>query len=266
MQMLTLARAFYGFLMVIHLWYFARLLRPGALLGAEWLWPAQWLYQLHEPLVGIAFLFVTSFFLHGACIFYPGLRWLKILAFAFLLQLAAAQFSYGKIDHYLHATVYVAFWMAWIRFDHKTLSGPWHANRFFFWAAQLSLMLTYALPGLWKIRKLASTVAMDGWDQINPMAVSLGWEIILQPHSEKYFFDLALQFPQTMMALWILVIAFEVGCAVIPWFPKIQRLWGCAILSFHAGVSVVMAIPFGPAAITTVMVLCAHPYVLRKRD
>ena len=239
---------------------------PGMLARATLtpLWPVSWL-RLVDLRSGV--LAILIFYLCGALVgaIFPTKRWARVLTFLGVFEFSAFENSFGKINHSMHLWVLTAFVLIFLpRIDRANVASRNLRQRFLiiFWGCQAILLLAYSMSGLGKLlggfyqlfigqthiflpgafsmvvaerlQQTHSVSLLGPWLIAHPLA---GWPFILA--------DLYLQF----FSFWA---AFR---------PALHRFWAIALILFHIGSYLFMAINFAPMALLVAILLLNSPFV-----
>lgn len=257
----SLLRAFYAVLIFHDYWSFYRYAKMTSFVGASWLWPVAWMSWLTDAqqVACAGALLIAALFTHTLNLMKPGWVPGKLLGAVLLLELVALANSFGKINHSMHGFVLAAFPLALISFGGKANALNSVKNRLYFWGAQTAFLMTYFLPGVWKLETYISDVSLSNFFEIHPIRNSFSWAQVENFRPAPPGFDWFVSAPVDHL-LWLGVIAFEVACIAVPFLPGIQRLWGCALFLFHAAVSFLIDVHFQPASLLALVLLSLHPY------
>jgi hypothetical protein len=239
---------------------------PGLLARATLnpLWPVAWL-RLVDLRSGV--LAILIFYLSGAFLgaIFPGQRWARALTFLGVFEFYAFENSFGKINHSMHLWVLTAFIFIFLPHLERANQTPRSLRQRFliiFWGCQAILLLAYTMSGLGKLvggfyqifagqihiflpgafsmvvaerlQQTASASLLGPWLIAHPLA---GWPFMLA--------DLYLQF----FSFWA---AFR---------PALHRFWAIALILFHIGSYLFLAINFAPMALLVAILLLNSPFV-----
>jgi hypothetical protein len=233
------------------------------------LWPVAWLHlvDLRSGILAILILYLSGAFL-GAI--FPTQRWARVLAFLGVFEFSAFENSFGKINHSMHLWVLTAFILIFLPQIESANETPRHLRQrclIIFWGCQAILLLAYSMSGLGKLlggfyqffigqthiffpnafsmvvaerlQQTASVSLLGPWLIAHPLA---GWPFMLA--------DLYLQF----FSFWA---AFR---------PTLHRFWAIALILFHIGSYLFLAINFAPMALLVAILLLNSPFARANDD
>lgn len=261
----TAARIFYAFplfWLATHL----HLLRP--LLEAEhfrFVWSVAWIGlvgpELGVPMV-LGFAFLTAML--GALA--PEYRALRIAVFLGLFQTLGVLFSFGKIHHLMHATLFTAFVFAVFlpdaafRARHAQRAERQHALLAFH-AAQTMLALTYSLAGVGKLLGSAYQLAQGQITPLHPEALARHIaDRLLQTHPESLLGDLMIEYGALLWPMMLATLYLQLFALVAVFRPRLHRLWGLGLMSFHTVTGLTMTIDFTPNILLLGILYLASPF------
>lgn len=254
--------AFYGLKGIIVIRHAGHFFHSRDLSHADWLWPLSWLDLVSAPHLWITFLFALSALLPFLAVFRPFNPQLKFVEACAFFFFAAAVNSFGKIDHNLHAFLFSSFFLAFIgrgknSETQKTNSGALQA-------ASASLLFIYGMAGIWKLRHYLRALfdSQTTWDALlHPLSYHLGRNFIENGHDSPLVRWLLESGAFFQTSAWMLVAVFETLCLLVIFRPKIYRIWGCAIILFHASTDLVMNITFEENQLLALLLLILFPVV-----
>lgn len=267
-------RAFSRAYWLVKIYYGVLLFFPIALLP-EWsgilerptlipLWPIAWLHwvDLRSGTLGILICYLGGSLL-GAIL--PAKRWARILAFLGVFEFCAFENSFGKINHSMHLWVLTAFiliFLPHIQQPHQTSRDVRQRFLNVFWGCQAILLLAYSMSGLGKLLggfyqlftgqihiflpSAFSIVVAERLQQTNSVSLLGPW-LIAHPWAGWPFMivDLYLQ----LFSFWA---AFR---------PALHRFWAIALILFHIGSYLFLAVNFAPMALLVALLLLNSPFV-----
>lgn len=262
-QTFTLVRVFYG----LHLLHLASALKSWnrwlELEKIDGLWPLAWGAHLPAPLVAsqVVVLYALGIV---AVLIWPH-RWpARALLFMGLLQRAALDNSFGKVDHGFHAWIYVSFVLIFL--PDGTLSQLRHSislrQRYLLvWAGgQGMLLMIYSLAGWWKVyfgiqQVLKGQVGVFSLRGFSYMTA----DRLLQTNSDSVLGPLIIEMPHLGWLLLVAGIYVELVALVVLFRPSLLRLWGVALAGLHLGSLLVLTVGFESNIILGIVLLVASP-------
>lgn len=238
---------------------------------AELVWPVAWLAwvgpEWGAPVVLV--LFGVSALLAPLR---PDLRIVRLAVALGLLEVLALSFSFGKIHHLMHATLFTSVIFAVFLPDAAFRpAGASRRERALtlraFSAAQGMLCLTYSLAG---VGKLLGTVYQGALGQMTP----------LHPNAlAVHIADRLLQtYPETTLGPWMIAHApwlwpamlatlyIQTFALAAAFRPRLHRLWALGLIGFHAVTALSMTIDFTPNIMLVGLLLAASPFAPSHDD
>jgi hypothetical protein len=240
-----------------------RWLEYSRLERAEPLWPAQWWFDHVSVHTGVTIIF-TGYVVSAVLAFaLPQLVLTRLAYSVFLFQYMAFINGFDKINHDLHAWFFVSVVLILLP------NGRWMdrariASRQYFitviWVAQLVVLFTYTLTGLWKvligIRQFAegdlSAFHVSGFSYIVANRVaSIGQETVLG--------DFFVRNEVLGWALFLGTMIVESVSIIIAFRPRLHRAWGVLLVLFHMGTQLVLGFTFVNNMFLLVIILVCSP-------
>jgi hypothetical protein len=240
-----------------------RWLEYSRLERAEPLWPAQWWFDHASVHTGVTIIF-TGYVVSAVLAFaLPQLVLTRLAYSVFLFQYMAFINGFDKINHDLHAWFFVSVVLILLP------NGRWMdrariASRQYFitviWVAQLVVLFTYTLTGLWKvligIRQFAegdlSAFHVSGFSYIVANRVaSIGQETVLG--------DFFVRNEVLGWALFLGTMIVESVSIIIAFRPRLHRAWGVLLVLFHMGTQLVLGFTFVNNMFLLVIILVCSP-------
>jgi hypothetical protein len=258
----SLLRSYFTILLAFDYACFTSILKRSDFAEAHWLWPVGWLSGFESELQkNIIFgMFVATLMAHALCVLRPDHKLAKLMGFVFFFMMTASTYSFGKIEHATYGFLFASAGFIFVNVG--DLNSPREARtKFYFWAVQFSVLGTYLLSGLWKLRAFVDS--FPGAFQTNPFYIQV------QRNALQNFESLATgsgigAFAFLATLAWLATLCFEIGCIATVWFPRSQRLVGLAIIALHVGAGCLMDVYFLPAAVLSGLLFCGNPYVERR--
>lgn len=178
------------------------------------------------------------------------MHWLcpRLLVFLCILLLNAWENSYNAVFHSLYYWTYISFCLVFLPSVPLSEAAPRLVKMRYinvFWFAQLSILLTYTLSGLWKVMNGLIEYQAGQTSFLEPEGLSalLAGKAL---EIEKPGF-LAHFFIETPMVAWpfhLGLIAIECVALLIFFRPALYRFFGATIILFHIGTGLLMNIHF----------------------
>lgn len=227
------------------------------------LWPLAWGAGLPAPLLATQVVLIYGAGVFAALI-WPH-RWpARALLFVGLLERAALDNSFGKVDHGFHAWIYVSFVLIFL--PDGSLSGLYRSisgrQRYLLvWAgAQAMLLMTYSLAGWWKIYYGIRQALHGQMGVFSPQGFSyMTADRLLQSNSDSVLGPLIIETPSLGWPLMLIGIYVEAMALVALFRPSLLRLWGVALASLHLGTLLVLTIGFDHNVMLGAVLLIASP-------
>lgn len=230
----------------------------------EPLWPAGWIDQA-SPRGGIDVVLVayTATTLLVAAV--PRSRIARAAFSLALFQYIAVKFGFGKINHAFHTWLFTSMVLVLLP-SARAWRRPTPALRRqvlqVVWSAQVLLLFTYTLTGLWKLYYALDAVFLSTRiGAFHPRGFSL---IVAQ--------DMLITNRQTLLGEtlvanhwvgWVLfngTIFLQVTSLLAALRPRLHRLWGAGLLAFHLGTQVAMGFTFMPNVFLLGLLLVCSPW------
>jgi hypothetical protein len=244
----TIVRAFY---LLTLLWVVQGINGWNRLLDSDVIhpaWPASWINS-DDPRFGVSLVLgavlVTAIWAAVA----PQQR-LARLAFAVsFLQYMAVVNGFGKIVHNLHAPLYLAFVLILLPrppWERGTTVRSRQQLLTVVWSAQTMMLFAYGMTGLWKI-------VYCTYDVLNPARTSMlsldGFSVLLATRvaitdQNPVVADFVIDRPWLGWLFYVGTIYLEAGSLLVIFRPRLHRLWGFGLLSFHLGTQLTMDFTF----------------------
>lgn len=228
------------------------------------LWPLAWLstdnvstvatnvYVFNAMVATIALVFVGS----------STARW---LAFAGALFAGAFENSFGRICHYGHAWVWVAFFFAFLPsgLPSQFTDSRIRRQRYLrvFWSAQFALLFFYSMAGWLKLVTVPVQLMRGEVTAIGPEALA------------RHIANCALQGgPQPLLASWLVehiiigwvlflgAIYLEAVALLVAFRPALHRWWGIGLIMLHLGIGLAMEIWFVPPMFLLALLFVYSPF------
>lgn len=133
------------------------------------------------------------------------------------------------------------------------------------WTAQAFLLMTYALAGAWKLAAAAKQWAAGQPHLFEAESLARhAAQIWAQTRSLGPLGPAAIEFEAA--GAWALALAalLEFFSCAIPWLPRLQRVWGAALIALHVGIYLTLGIAFAQNTLLLAILLVASPFAPPK--
>lgn len=260
---ITIVRALYG---INLLWLAGAMSQWPRLLDVESidpLWPGVWIDR-DDPRDGIAIVFAlfAATTLWAAVL--PRWRTARAAYSVSLLMLISVVSGFGKLDHNLHVLLLVSIAFIFLPRDGWEPSASVGERQTFMtvlWSAQALTLFTYGMTGVWK----AFWAVRSALDTSRPSMLSLdGFSVLLARRVETYgqdtlLADVVIPRPLLGWCLYLGTIYLELGSFAVIMRPRLHRLWGFALITFHLGTQALMGFTFTQNIALLVLLLVLSP-------
>jgi hypothetical protein len=228
------------------------------------LWPVAWL-ELVDLRSGV--LAILILYLVGALIgaIFPTKRWARTLAFLGVFEFIAFENSFGKINHSMHLWVLTAFILIFLPRIERTQKVPRHLQQRFlliFWGCQAILLLAYSMSGLGKLLGGFYQVSTGQTHIFLPAAFSMVVaERLQQTASVSLLGPWLIAHPVVGWPFMIADLYLQTFSFWAAFRPALHRFWAIALILFHIGSYLFLAINFAPMALLVAILLLNSPFV-----
>jgi hypothetical protein len=214
------------------------------------LWPARWWFDWFQVSTSVNIIYIGWLAATLIVMLIPEQRLARFFYAFMLLQYMSFINGFSKINHDYHMWLFVAWVLILLP------KGPWRKPRrisdrqYFltvFWAAMFVMLFAYTLTGLWKIGVGTSALAHGRLSGFNLSGFSniIGQNLLqTQPDTVLGKF-----FVRNEFAGWSLytgTMYLETFSIIIAFRPRLHRIWGVGLITFHIGTQLAMAFTFGP--------------------
>jgi hypothetical protein len=228
------------------------------------LWPAKWWFDRFSVHDGV-YIILTGYAVASVLVLAFPERRLARAAYALtLLQFMAFQNSFDKINHAMHAWLFVSLIFVLLpagRWRERTSIAERHYFLTVFWCAQLVVLLTYTFTGVWKVYFAfhdliggdLSAFNISGFSYIVARRLgSVGQETVLG--------DFFVHHLLPGWALFLGTMYFETTSIMIAFRPRLHQLWGVVIVFFHLGTQLVLGFTFTNNVVLVILLLICSPF------
>jgi hypothetical protein len=227
-------------------------------------WPVAWLDGV-DVSVGIRVILAGHVLTTLWAMVAPRSRWARLAAFLLLLEYVGLVNSFGKVNHDIHAWLWVSGVLVLLP------AVPWHGrttvterHRFLtvLWSAQALVLFFYTLSGLWKVYYAArdlldpartSSLELDGFSTIVA-------DRLTATAQETLLGETLIQLPALGWLLYVGTIYLEATSLVVAFRPRLHRLWGLGLILFHVGTQLAMGFTFRHSVLLLGLLLVCSPW------
>jgi len=268
-----IARAFYAFALywvIIDMNGFLQLQRAEAI---DPQWPAGWVESVGMDL-GVNLIIIGHIAAALLALCLPQWRVARFAYFFTLLQYMAILNGFGKINHNMHAWLFVSAILVLLPdrgWNRRQRIGDRHYFLTVFWCAQLAVLFFYTLTGVWKvlhgIAALRDPNLISGF-QFSGFALIVGDRILLTGQETL----LGEWFVRNRIPGWLLyqgTVYLEAASILIAFRPRLHRVWGIGLLLFHLGTQLGMGFTFDRNLVVLALLFVCSPAMpdgVRFRD
>lgn len=156
--------------------------------------------------------------------------------------------------HPNHLLLWICLILAFIPGDLRNEPEP-QRPRQMIRSAQLQILLVYGLSGVWKLYSVLKSFFDENiaaGTSYYPYSVASEF---IHSGSVSPASSLLLQMPILATALSLIVVAFQVSCLGVAFFPRTFPIWGIVTALFHIGSLLGLGIVFQPAVIVALLFL-----------
>ncbi len=266
----VLLRVFYVYPLY---WYATHLAELRPLLdprAPDLRWPVAWLewvgIDTFAPWV-LAFGFASAVL----AVAMPERRWVRAAVFLGLLEVLALKYSYGKIHHLMHGWLFTTFLFIWapnLSFDsRRARRSQRQATLLVFGAAQVVVCMTYSLAGLGKIVGTLYQVVRGEITPLHPSALARHLaDRLIQTHADSLLGPWLIDHPLLLWPLMLGTVYLQFFAVWAAFRPRLHRLWGFGLASFHAMSILTLTIDFNPNIMLLAILLVASPTAPTRFD
>ena len=209
-------------------------------------WAVAWMPRDDAgPAIGVVLTLWTLASLWAMAL--PSWRSARIAAFVLLLQYVGVVNSFGKVNHDLHAWLWVS---AVLVFLPRVAAGgarvvDRHRYLTVLWSAQALTLFFYTLTGIWKVsyglRDLlgdrTSGFQFDGFSLIVAQRLN-------ETSQDTVLGEWLVHTPLVGWLLFVGTMYLEASSLLIAFRPRLHRVWGLGLIVFHLGTQLAMGFTF----------------------
>lgn len=227
---------------------------------ADWLWPAAWLVNT-EPRTVVPVLIVACITVAFVGAAFSGRRWARVAAAVALLEFLALKFSLGKVHHLMHGWLLLLIVLIFAPNEGYARSlrprAQRHALLSTYVAGQLVVATTYTLSGLGKLLGTGYQLGNGEAGLLNLQSLPLHVAArLLETADTSLVGSWLVELGAWTWPLFIATVYFQLFAVVCVLRPRLHRLLGLVLVSFHLMSALALMIDFTPA-----IVLCGLLYV-----
>ncbi|RLT34906.1 MAG: hypothetical protein DWI57_16030, partial [Chloroflexi bacterium] len=264
LTVVVLVQAYYAFTLVLfvrwlsHYW-------PIWLKSEEFrlLWPVVWIGV--DPIPAIYFLGVVVLGSGVLAVLFPTERWIRFLVFLALLLFVAMWNSFGKINHSLHAWLWIALIFVFLPDE------GWHTKNqsiskrqpflFVFWGAQVLFALFYSMSGIIKIYAAVHQILNSQVSVLHPYALAyVVANRLLQNGDESLLGPLIVAHPLWGWPFYLTAVLLESLALVAVIRPSLHRFWGIGLFLLHMSNWLILSVLFPDQILLCLLLLVYSPY------
>lgn len=236
---------------------------------AEPLWPVAWYSVVGTP--GTQTIVLGGYLSAAlAAAVAPGSRTARVAYAVMLLEYMALVNSFDKINHNLHAWLFVAIVLI-------LLPGGWARGTLdrgrkvhlltVFWSAQLVVLFTYTLTGIWKVGFAGLHLLQGHRSGLDLSAFSnIVADRLLQTDQDTILGELFVHNQIPGWGLYLATMYIETASVLIAFRPRLHRAWGLGLIGFHVGTQLVMGFTFVQNVALLGLLLVCSPLAPDRAD
>jgi hypothetical protein len=225
-------------------------------------WPVAWLPR-EDAGTGIGVVLTGWGIASVWAALLPTWRSARIAAFVFLLQYVGVVNSFGKVNHDLHAWLWVTAVLIFLPTVARTGSRVVDRHRYLtvVWAAQALTLFFYTLTGLWKV----FYALKDLFGDARPSSLELdGFAYIIAERatviaSDTVLGEFLIRTPAVGWVLFVGTMYLEATSLLIAFRPRLHRVWGIGLLVFHLGTQLAMGFTFRANVLLLALLFVCSP-------
>lgn len=223
----------------------------------EPLWP-MFLFQNVSPSILVFVLQSISILILFFIFYLPKKQWLRILFFVFFFMLSALNNSFGKINHGLHLSIMLAFFLALLPSE-KTNNYKLKSILMFA-TAQFFLLMAYSLTGFWKlfwgiIELFSKEVSL--FSSLTLRNTIIYQSQLTQPTAVGAW---VLEHQNIGYILYLIAVVIELFAILIFFKANLHKFWGLLIISLHIGITLVLGVSSFASVFTVGLLLVFSPF------
>ncbi|MDH3242575.1 MAG: hypothetical protein OEO83_18120 [Alphaproteobacteria bacterium] len=232
---------------------------------AYFLWPVKWLEigNLKQLLVAVP---IALFVINCATVFRPESRTFRALFALFALFAAAADNSFGAINHGWH----IWFWISLILvFLPDRFAAADRGRRLTTLSimvyVQASILLTYSMAGSQKLMAgIKSLIAGEAGNFSVTGFASLLADRMTQGRGTTVLGGFLVDHPGLGFPLFVFVILVQTLSFPVAFFPRLHQAWGLLLIGFHLGTGLLMDIYFPTHVLWLALFLVCSPFFVSR--
>ena len=267
-HLILLNRFFYGMLLM-HFYYYQipLLFLKNEKLHILYVWPLKWIQLFDNEYPILLGLFILGAISSLMCVIWPQKRIFRFFAFLFFLICLSYKFSKTSgFSHSYHPVLFASFWLVFMNLEAKEFLTNYR-NKFYLLVIHLSVLGTYFLASLWKIRGTMEYFKDSSWTNTKCLESNAAVSYILSRHNSTDFQPLFLDFLEASgigTFLWVSVILLQFSAIGSSFFPNILKFYGLMLILFHISTHFLMHINFSVSMYIILIFIICHPYTKSK--
>ena len=200
------------------------------------------------------------------CLWFWKKQWARMIFFTALLLWNCIGNSFGKINNGDLVWVYVSFVFALM--PTRTLCEDTHIQRQnllnYIFLAQLSIMSSYTLSGLWKLRQaywLHSVGLINHFDvEAFPRIIAAKF---LDINSSTPTGNWLIEHMEIARVMFLTTIFMQATAVLAVFRSQLHRIYGLYLVCFHIGTYLIMEVNFNTQARITFLFLVGSPFAIK---
>ena len=266
-HLILLIRVFYGVLFINLYYYQAHALLQNTKLHILYAWPLKWIHFFDNEYSILLGLFILGAVSSLMCIIWPQKRIFRFFGFLFFLIFLSYKFSKASGSyHSYHPALFSSFWFVFMNLETKEILTNYR-NKFYLLVIHLSVLGTYFLAGLWKIRGTMKYFKDSSWTNAKCLESNVAVSYIWNKYNSTDFQPLFLDFLEASGVgtfLWVSAILLQFSAIGSSFFPNILKFYGLMLILFHTSTYLLMHIDFSPSMYMILIFIICHPYTRLK--
>ena len=228
---------------------------------AYFLWPLKWLEigNLKQLLVAVP---IALFLINCAVVFKPESRTFRGLFALFALFAAAADNSFGAINHGWHIWFWISFILIFLP-DRFTAAdtGRRLATLSIIVYVQASILLTYSMAGSQKLMAGIKSLIAGEMGNFSVMGFSsLLADRMTQGRGTSVLGRFFVDHPGLGFPLFVVLILVQTISFPVAFVPRLHLAWGLTLIGFHLGTGLLMDIYFPTHILWLALFLVCSPF------
>lgn len=219
---------------------------------------SMFLFQGISPSVLALTFQISALIVLFGILYIPKSHLLRILFFIFFFLINSLNNSFGKINHGMHFSLMLSFFLAFIpsekadNFKTKTI--------LMFATAQFFLLMAYSLTGTWKL--LWGIVQFFTEDVSMFSSLTLRNTIIYQFENKGPTFigTWLLEHRYLGYFSYLIAVSIELFSLLVFFKANIQKFWGILLIILHIGIELIIGVSSFAIIMTIILLLVSSPF------